>query len=299
MTQRGLADVRAPDDRDAERSSLLVGASAEPRAGELVDEPVEQVAGAEPVGRGDRQRLAEAERVELGAEGSSLGRSTLLATTTTGSPRGAGSRRPRRRPGAGRRARRARAATASASAIAARACAWTARESSSLGLEVDAAGVDQSKPTPFHSHSSALRSRVTPASAWTTASRPPARRLTSVDLPTLGKPTTAIRGQPRGAHRRPEPPLAGELDDPLDDLVDGEARGVELDRVVGGAQRSVLALAVARGRARACAASTVARRLAGLARSGAGARSSSLAVRKTLSGESGLTTVPMSRPSAT
>src|SRR5947209_13277117 len=44
---------------------------------------------------------------------------------------------------------------------------------------------------PFHSHSSSLRSLVTPGCSWTTASRPPQSRLISVDLPTFGKPTTA------------------------------------------------------------------------------------------------------------
>jgi hypothetical protein len=44
---------------------------------------------------------------------------------------------------------------------------------------------------PAHSQTSSFRSRVTPGVSWTTAARVPVRRLTSVDLPTFGKPTTA------------------------------------------------------------------------------------------------------------
>ena len=47
------------------------------------------------------------------------------------------------------------------------------------------------KVTPFQSHRSSLRSRVTPAVWCTTAARLWVRRLTSVDLPTFGKPTIA------------------------------------------------------------------------------------------------------------
>ena len=44
---------------------------------------------------------------------------------------------------------------------------------------------------PAHSQTSSLRSRVMPAVSWTTAARVAVSRLTSVDLPTLGKPTIA------------------------------------------------------------------------------------------------------------
>ena len=43
--------------------------------------------------------------------------------------------------------------------------------------------------TPFQSARSSLRSRVTPAVSWTTAARLSVSLLTSVDLPTFGKPT--------------------------------------------------------------------------------------------------------------
>ncbi len=131
VQQRGLADVGPPDDRDRgappRRSSSAPGPPSRARG-----DAVEQVAGAEPVGGRDGQRLAEPE--------------------ASGAPRPAprlpGGRSCWRRPGrasasaaAGRPARRrrgpspARASTTSritsASSIAVRACACTERASSS------------------------------------------------------------------------------------------------------------------------------------------------------------------------
>ena len=89
----------------------------------------------------------------------------------------------------------------------------------------------------------------------------------------------------------------GEGDDAADDLFEAEAGGVELDRVGGGAQGAVLALGVAGVAGRWAARTEATSSPVSAARRRA--RSSSEAVRKTFSGESGLTTVPMSRPSAT
>src|SRR5512144_2347101 len=50
------------------------------------------------------------------------------------------------------------------------------------------------KARPFQVASYDTRSRVTPGTSSTTASRRPRIRLTSVDLPTLGRPTTANTG---------------------------------------------------------------------------------------------------------
>ena len=47
---------------------------------------------------------------------------------------------------------------------------------------------------PRHSASTVLRSRVTPGCSSTIVSRRPSMRLTRVDLPTLGRPTTATTG---------------------------------------------------------------------------------------------------------
>ena len=56
------------------------------------------------------------------------------------------------------------------------------------------AGVDEHERSPVPVPTSSLRSRVTPGSSWTIASRRPTMRLTSVDLPTFGRPTTATTG---------------------------------------------------------------------------------------------------------
>ena len=181
--QRRLADVRPADHRDPRigvvgSSALDVGSARRAPTSRSSRSPVPR-----PVGGRDRHRLAEPERVELGRERLvRLAPSTLLATTTTGfgaaqdlgdlgvarpSPArasttssdhvGVGDRRARLLPGPRARASRRRRGRP-------RPCR-SARSA-----------------TPFHSHSSALRSRVTPASEWTTASRPPARRLTRVLL---------------------------------------------------------------------------------------------------------------------
>ncbi len=50
------------------------------------------------------------------------------------------------------------------------------------------------KVRPFHSASSSTRSRVTPGFSSTTAARRPTMRFTSVDFPTLGRPTMATTG---------------------------------------------------------------------------------------------------------
>ena len=58
------------------------------------------------------------------------------------------------------------------------------------------------KRLPVHSQTSSLRSRVTPGISCTTAARVSVRRLTSVDLPTFGKPTIATAPQERRRRRR-------------------------------------------------------------------------------------------------
>ena len=55
-----------------------------------------------------------------------------------------------------------------------------------LAREVNAAGVHEREADVVQSASISLRSRVTPASSCTTASRVPESRFTSVDLPTFG-----------------------------------------------------------------------------------------------------------------
>src|SRR5262249_30972506 len=59
---------------------------------------------------------------------------------------------------------------------------------------------------PVHSATSSRRSRVTPGRSSTIAARVPTMRLTSDDLPTLGRPTTATRGSPAVIAMRLRPP---------------------------------------------------------------------------------------------
>ena len=159
---------------------------ARPPAQQL-DDPVEQIAGAQSLRGRDRDRVAEPQRVELGGERQvadavdlvggdehgqrprrsrsaiswSPGRSPARASTTS---------RPRRRP----RAPRAPGPGSDAASV-------------SLVLEVDAAGVDQRQRAAVPLGPSSLRSRVIPARSCTTASRDSReavhqRRLTDVRI---------------------------------------------------------------------------------------------------------------------
>ena len=71
--------------------------SRRPGAGQARDDRVEQVAGVVAVDRGDRDRIAQPEPVELGARTSRRGSSILFARRNTGLRAAAGSRRPPRR----------------------------------------------------------------------------------------------------------------------------------------------------------------------------------------------------------
>ena len=62
VQQRRLADVRAAEDRDADR---IVGSLHASGSRKLVDDHVEEVAAAVPVQRRNRPRFAEAEAVEV------------------------------------------------------------------------------------------------------------------------------------------------------------------------------------------------------------------------------------------
>ena len=86
VDQRGLADVGPSDHSQPDRSSVLAvlgSASASERG-----DPVEQVAGSEPLRRGDGDRARRARaRWNSAASGMSPTVSTLLAATSTGSGR--------------------------------------------------------------------------------------------------------------------------------------------------------------------------------------------------------------------
>ena len=113
--------------------------------------------------------------------------SLLLATSMIGRPVRRRRSATSRSPAVGRRLRRRRRrAIRSASSIPRTAWAATWRPTS-LGSASSMPPVSMSwKARPFHSAPAWRRSRVTPATASTTASRRPARRLKSVDLPTFG-----------------------------------------------------------------------------------------------------------------
>ena len=81
----------------------------------------------------------------------------------------------------------------SASAMATRACSAIARVSGEESpMSTPPVSISR-KCLPFQSQTSSFRSRVTPEVSCTTAARVLVSRLTSVDLPTFGKPMIATR----------------------------------------------------------------------------------------------------------
>src|SRR6266545_1635386 len=131
--------------------------------------------------------------------------------------------------------------TRSASATAARACSTTERVIGE-GSSMSTPPVSISRNClPFHSQTSSFRSRVTPGVSWTTACREAVRRLTSVDFPTFGKPTTAtVPASVAGGSGRESG--TDKLFDPLHDVVDAELRGIEKLRVGRGLHPCGIAL---------------------------------------------------------
>src|SRR5262249_35800204 len=83
------------------------------------------------------------------------------------------------------------------------------------------------KRLPAHSQTSSFRSRVTPGVSWTTADLVDVSRLTSVDFPTFGKPTTATLPS-RPSMASSVGALANELLDAGDNAFHLELRGVYL-----------------------------------------------------------------------
>ena len=164
VDQRRLADVRPPDHREPRPASSLLGrggSSGRRRASSTSRSSRSPVPRPWVAETGDR--LAEAERVELGGQRLVAGAVDLVGDDDhRAGRRGAGSRRPRRRPGAARRARRARARPRRRRRSPSRAWSWTARESESVGLEVDAAGVDQLEPRPRSTRTRAPCGRGSP-----------------------------------------------------------------------------------------------------------------------------------------
>ena len=175
---------------------------------------VEQVAGAVPcrpeIGIGSPSPS----RWNSSANGSWLGSSILFASTSTGL---CASRRiwaTSSSPGVTPARASTTKSTRSASPIASRACSAIARVSG-VGSAMSTPPVSTStKRLPVHSQTSSLRSRVTPGVSCTTAARVSVSRLTSVDLPTFGKPTIATvprSGGGGGAGNSPASGCSGSL----------------------------------------------------------------------------------------
>ena len=122
-----------------------------------------------------------------------FGWSILLATTSTGTPAEYSTLATCSSSEVTPTAASTTNSTASASRTARSAWALTLASSSSP-LVLQPPVSSSVKRRPCHSASTALRSRVTPGCSSTIASRRPRMRFTSVDLPTLGRPTTATTG---------------------------------------------------------------------------------------------------------
>src|SRR5215469_15534487 len=133
--------------------------------------------------------------------------------------------------------------TASAASTAVRACAATRAASdavpSSDGSQPPVSTIVKARPRQVASY--VTRSRVTPGVSSTTAWRLPKILLTSVDLPTLGRPTTASTGaaasgrsaSSSGSATRDRPAGTRHVGDEPDNLVGVETARVNLDRVIG------------------------------------------------------------------
>ena len=161
VDQRRLADVRAPDHGQAH--DVLLGVGDLVVLGQQLDEAVEQVAGAQALGGGDRDRLAEPEAVEVVREHEVVGRVDLVRGDDDRQRcRGAGCRRSPASPGR----MPARASTTNsatwASASAARAWSWIETASGSSSSRSTPPVSISVKLRPFQSVESSLRSRVMP-----------------------------------------------------------------------------------------------------------------------------------------
>ena len=120
--------------------------------------------------------------------------STLLAASTTGLPPRRSTRATASSVAVAPTEASTTSSTASADSIAR--SAWAATRAANPRASGSHPPVSTTvKRRPAHCASYATRSRVTPGTSWTTASRRPRMRFTRVDLPTFGRPTTARTGK--------------------------------------------------------------------------------------------------------
>jgi hypothetical protein len=144
---------------------------------------------------------------------SCLGLSTLLAQNTKGVPARNRSRATAMSSSVTSLVASATNTTTSAPPMAISACSRMPRVSSSSGLNSHPPVSINRKSRPIHSASNSRRSRVTPGCSSTTAAFRRRMRLTRVDFPTFGLPSTATTGisfmmSLPPAIRPPSPPQA-------------------------------------------------------------------------------------------
>ena len=144
-----------------------------------------------PVQRGDRDRVAEAEPVELERLEVAARVVELVREDEHRAARRAEDLRELLVAGRDPRLASTTKRTRSASSTASRACAAICGPNGPVSARSTPPVSMSRNVVPDHSQRSSLRSRVTPGVSWTTAVRVAVRRLISVDLPTFGKPTIA------------------------------------------------------------------------------------------------------------
>ena len=303
LTQRRLADVRAADHREPRPRSVarrLRPLGARRRAASSA-QPVEQVAGAAAVGGRDARpaRRARARRARRPAARRRRRRPCWRRRPPA--------RSARRRisatsasPGAGPARASTTSATTSASAIASRAwCLDRARERVARPRGRRRRCRSARSAAPFHSHSSALRSRVTPASLVDDRLAAAGEAVDQRRLADVGKADDGDPRQAAGGHRASQPALARQLDHARDDLVDARARWCRARPRRRPARRAPCSRSRSRASRSRLRGEHRPRRARRSRRRGAAPARRRWRSRKTFSGASGLTTVPMSRPSAT
>ena len=126
--------------------------------------------------------------------------SALLSTSVTGLPARRSSRATNtscgESPARASASNISRSASCTARSVCARICAAIPTGfSTSPPVSITTQGTGPSRPKPY------CRSRVSPGTSATMASRVPVSTLNRVDLPTFGRPTSAMTGSMRGALR--------------------------------------------------------------------------------------------------
>ena len=170
------------------------------RVGEPLDNRVEEVAGAPPVEGTDGVGVAHTQADQLPVPASRLTSSTLLATSNTGLP-------PRRSSSATRLSSSVAPSSRRPRTARRRPPRWPARLLAHLRVEVaapehPASGVDEVERPAAPVALDVLAVAGDPGPLLDDGARRPTMRLSSVDLPTLGRPTMATTGARNSAPDR-------------------------------------------------------------------------------------------------